>query len=146
MPTAARVSDNEILCVVRRRLRPTAWLSACFSGDDGRSWTALPNPADDLGVGNPASLIKLADGRMCLTYGVRAEPYRMCAKLSSDGGRSWSDEIVLRDDGGSGDLGYPRSVQRPNGKVVTVYYFWDKATGPERYIAATIWEPSGVTK
>jgi hypothetical protein len=26
-------------------------------------------------------------------------------------------------------------------KVVTVYYFWDQKTGPERYIAATIWNP-----
>ena len=24
---------------------------------------------------------------------------------------------------------------------MTVYYFWDRATGPERYIAATIWDP-----
>ncbi len=32
------------------------------------------------------------------------------------------------------------------GKVVTVYYFWDKKTGPERYIAATIWDPGKVTE
>ena len=38
------------------------------------------------------------------------------------------------------DLGYVRSVQRPDGKIVTVYYFWDRKTGPERYLAATIWE------
>ena len=85
-------------------------------------------------------MIRLADGRICLTYGVRAAPYRMCAKLSSDGGKTWSKEIVLRDDGGGRDIGYPRSVQQSDGKIVTVYYFWDKKTGPERYIAATIWD------
>jgi len=47
---------------------------------------------------------------------------------------------VLRDDALNGDLGYPRSVQRPDGKMLTVYYF----NGPkdeDRAIEATIWEP-----
>ena len=38
------------------------------------------------------------------------------------------------------DLGYPRTVQRPDGKIVTVYYFNDHKD-TERYIAATIWDP-----
>jgi hypothetical protein len=53
------------------------------------------------------------------------------------------EEMILRDDAGTWDLGYPRSVQRPDGKIVTVYYYTvyyynDKKDG-ERYIAATIW-------
>jgi hypothetical protein len=63
------------------------------------------------------------------------------ARLSDDGGRNWSDPVVLREDGAGRDIGYPRSVERPDGKVVTIYYFWDRTTGPERYIAATIWDP-----
>jgi hypothetical protein len=47
---------------------------------------------------------------------------------------------VLRGDGASRDLGYPRSVQRPDGKVVTIYYFHDPAH-IERTIDATIWDP-----
>jgi N-acyl-D-amino-acid deacylase len=43
---------------------------------------------------------------------------------------------------GGRDLGYPRSVQRSDGKVVTVYYFWEEKTGPERFIAASLWAPS----
>ncbi len=66
----------------------------------------------------------------------------MRARLSRDGGRTWDREIILRQDGGGRDLGYPRSVQRRDGKVVTVYYFWDKTTSPERDIIATIWDPS----
>jgi hypothetical protein len=65
----------------------------------------------------------------------------MFARLSSDGGTSWGDEIVLRNDGGGRDIGYPRSIQRPDGRVVTIYYFWDEKTGPERYIAASNWTP-----
>ena len=33
---------------------------------------------------------------------------------------------------------YTRSVQRPDGKLVTVYYWLDEPRA-ERYIAATIW-------
>ena len=51
-----------------------------------------------------------------------------------------SAERILRDDARDWDLGYPRSVQRKDGKIVTVYYYND-AGQPERYIAATIWEP-----
>jgi hypothetical protein len=47
---------------------------------------------------------------------------------------------VLRKDGAFWDVGYPRSVQRPDGKVVTVYYFADDRN-KERFIGATIWEP-----
>ena len=35
----------------------------------------------------------------------------------------------------------PRRVERPDGMIVPIYYFWDRKTGPERYIAATIWDP-----
>ena len=84
-------------------------------------------------------MIRLRDGRICLTYGFRDAPYGMRARVSEDEGASWSEEIVLRDDGGNHDLGYPRSIQRSDGKIVTVYYFNDRPE-TERYIAATIWK------
>ena len=61
-------------------------------------------------------------------------------------GATWSAEMVLRDDGGSEDLGYPHTVLRADGSLVTAYYFniggerIDQNGGP-RYIAATIWQP-----
>jgi hypothetical protein len=51
--------------------------------------------------------------------------------------------MVLRNDGGCWDLGYVRSVQRPDGKIVAVYYF-NEAPDRERYIAATIWDPGNL--
>ena len=65
-------------------------------------------PKPDTGEGNPPSLLKLADGRLCLTYGVRARPYRMQARFSGDQGKTWSEPFVLRDDGAAADVGYPR--------------------------------------
>jgi CubicO group peptidase (beta-lactamase class C family) len=141
MPATVHLDGPELLTAIRRREDRKSWIESYRSRDDSETWNLDTVPVPDTGEGNPASLIRLADGRLCLTYGVRAAPYRMCAKLSGDGGRTWGPEIVLRADGGGRDLGYPRSVQRRDGKVVTIYYFWDQKTGPERYIAATIWDP-----
>jgi BNR repeat-like domain len=147
MPSTVRLSSTNLLTTIRSfaegDLRRKSWIEAWSSADDGQSWTFANEPVPNTGEGNPPHLLRLVDGRLCLTYGIRAAPYRIAAKLSTDVGKSWSQEIVLRADGGGRDLGYVRSVQRPDGKVVTVYYFWDRATGPERYIAATIWSPGG---
>jgi hypothetical protein len=64
----------------------------------------------------------------------------MRARISEDEGRTWGEEIILRDDAGCWDLGYPRAVQRKDGKIVSMYYYNDHLHG-ERYIAATIWDP-----
>jgi hypothetical protein len=144
MPSTVRLSARDLVTTIRRggpeEKRP-AWIEAWASSNNGASWSLLGEAVPDTGEGNPPHLLKLADGRLCLTYGRRAKPYGMFARLSSDAGKTWSEPIVLRDDGGGRDLGYPRSVQRPDGKVVTIYYFWDERTGPERCIAATIWSP-----
>jgi hypothetical protein len=125
---------------IRRQDLPKRWIDAYVSHDDGRSWSFLSTPAPDTGTGNPPSLVRLPDGRLCLTYGYRAEPYGIHARLSGDQGKTWSDTIVLRGNGGSQDAGYPRSVVRRDGKVVTVYAFHDRSN-PARYLEATIWDP-----
>lgn len=145
MPSAVRLSPTEIYTVIRRRDFNQAWLSAYASHDNGLTWEKCADPVSDTGEGgNPPSLLHLKDGRLSLVYGVRRAPFRICAKLSSDGGKTWGNEIILRDDGGGRDLGYPASVQRPDGKEVSLYYFWDAVTGPERYLEATIWDPASV--
>jgi hypothetical protein len=91
--------------------------------------------------GNPPSLVRLRDGRLCVAYGYRREPFGMRAKLSLNEGRSWGEEIVLRADGRTWDIGYPRMVQRSDGKLVTIYYHTTTAN-PEQHIAASIWDPN----
>jgi hypothetical protein len=140
MPSTVRLNDHELLTAIRRRDEPKAWIETYRSVDNGEHWQLDTVPAPDLGEGNPPSMIRLKDGRVCLTYGYRARPYGIRARLSADGGRTWEPEISLRDDGGGRDLGYPRTVQRPDGKIVTIYYFHDQPK-TERYIAASIWDP-----
>jgi hypothetical protein len=141
MPSTVRLSDGGLLSAIRERHGDKSWIDAYFSSDYGVHWQNRSTPAPDTGEGNPAAMLKLADGRLCITYGVRAAPFGIRARLSKDDGRTWGKEIVLRDDGGGRDLGYPRSVQRPDGKVVTVYYFNDDPQ-QTRYIVATIWDPA----
>ncbi len=140
MPSTVKLSGTEYLTTIRRREDTLPWIDAWRSKDAGKTWELLDPPVKENGEGNPPSLIKLKDGRLCLTYGVRKEPYSIVAKISGDNGNTWSNEIILRDDGGGRDIGYVRSLQRSDGKVVTMYYFQDKMK-PERYIAATIWQP-----
>ena len=144
MPATVRLSPNELYLAARRRAGERRWIVAFRSTDNGASWTPEADPVEDAGEGNPPSLIHLADGRLCLTYAVRKAPFRICAKLSGDGGRTWSDEIVLREDGNDRDIGYVRSVQRPDGVVVSTYYINEKTHGPERYIGVTRWDPAKI--
>ncbi|MCA9215478.1 MAG: exo-alpha-sialidase [Planctomycetales bacterium] len=140
MPSTVRVSPTELVTAVRRRSGTKRWIETYRSTDNGSSWDLDTVPAPNVGEGNPPSLIRLADKRLCLTYGHRAAPFGIRARVSADNGKTWQPEIMLRSDGGGRDVGYPRSVQRPDGKVVTVYYLHD-ALLSERYVGATIWEP-----
>ncbi|MCC6486967.1 MAG: exo-alpha-sialidase [Candidatus Hydrogenedentes bacterium] len=144
MPSALRLSDNGILCMIRRRGtlddQKQWWIEPYLSYDNGAHWYLLKRPFIN-NAGNPPHMIRLKDGRIALTYGHRLPPYGIRARISADEGITWSQEIILRDDGASWDLGYPRMVQRPDGKCVTVYYFHGREQ-EERYIAATIWDPA----
>ena len=136
MPSSVRLPSNSILTAIRHR----NFIDAYRSDNGGNTWRFLNVPAPDTGGGNPPSLVRLKDGRLAITYGYRSAPFGIRARLSNDNGDSWSDEIILRADGGAWDLGYTRTIQREDGKMVTVYYF-NEAKDKERYIGATIWDP-----
>lgn len=146
MPASVRMTDSHLLVATRDRRTSDGhpgenWIDLYHSTDLGASWTYMNRPVAETGDGgNPATLTKLADGRLCLTYGYRNPPFGIRAKLSDDNGISWGEEIILRSDAGSHDIGYTRTALRPDGKLVTVYYYNDNVGGA-CYIAATIWKP-----
>lgn len=135
MPSSVQLDAKTIVTAVRYR----KWIDLFRSDDAGMTWRHVCRPAPDTG-GNPPSMIRLKDGRLSMTYGYRLKPFGIRARFSKDKGDTWSDEVVLRDDGGSWDLGYPRTVQRRDGKLVSVYYYNTEAN-KERFIGGTIWSP-----
>ena len=140
MPSSVRLSPGDLVTTIRRQDLPRSWIDAYRSRDDGLTWTLLSTPEADTGEGNPPSLVRLPDERLCLIYGSRRQPLGIYARLSADDGKTWGKALALRDDAGGRDIGYVRSIVRPDGKVVAVYYYHDR-TGPTRYLAATIWAP-----
>jgi hypothetical protein len=136
MPSSVRLSGKSILTTIRHRKFIAAWRS----DDNGASWNMVGQPVDDTGGGNPPALLKLPGGKLVLTYGFRNAPYSIRARTSTDEGKTWSKDIMLREDGGSWDLGYTRTVRRPDGNLVTAYYY-NTNQGSERFIGATIWKP-----
>jgi sialidase-1 len=91
----------------------------CESHDGGKTWTT-PHP---IGVwGLPSHLQRLRDGRLLMTYGYRRSPNGNQARVSADHGASWSNPITISADGASGDLGYPSTVELPDGALITVWY------------------------
>lgn len=147
MSSSVRLSKKVILTTIRKRTGAgESMIVAYKTHDNGQTWNQIDNPVDDTGNGgSPPALIKLKNGTLALGYIVRSnEGSRVCYKTSSDDGESWSKEYVLREDGANRDVGYPRMVQRPDGKLVILYYWNNALTKPEspyRYIAATIFDP-----
>jgi hypothetical protein len=142
MPSSVRLSPTEIVTAVRRQEKGEAWIELWRSTDNAATWSLSSEvtAVRTRNAGNPPSLVKLRDGRVAVTYGHREAPFGIRARVSSDGGRTWAPEIVLRADGGGRDLGYTRTVQRKDGALVTVYYY-NLNESAERTIEATIWRP-----
>ncbi|MEZ4713563.1 MAG: sialidase family protein [Caldilineaceae bacterium] len=136
--------SGRILAAMRCQIDArNAWPELFASDDGGCTWRFVTRISD---WGGPTHLLQLADGRLLATYGYRVAPYGIRARVSADEGQSWGPEIILRDDAGSWDLGYPRAVQMSNGQVMVVYYFnrVDDAVqqnGGVRHIAGTVFEP-----
>ena len=137
---SADKGGSRLYSIIRRREGQASSLEGYRSDDGGTTWRVTGVVAADTGRGNPASLVRLADGRLCCTYGFRAEPFGIRVVVSADDGATWSAPRAIHEGAADWDLGYPRSVVRSDGSVVSIYYFND-AAGPERYIAATIWKP-----
>lgn len=89
------------------------------SEDGGRTWT----PMRHIGaMGAPPHLLRHSSGALVCVYGYRRVPYGQRAIVSRDDGQTWSDPLVLREDGPTSDLGYPASVELPDRSIFTVYY------------------------
>jgi sialidase-1 len=89
--------------------------------------------------GHPHHVIALPDKRVLLVYGYRHRPFGIRVRvLDAECTRFDSEEIVLRDDGGNGDLGYPWATMIGTDRALVVYYF--NKSDRTRHIAGTLLE------
>ena len=89
---------------------------------------------------HPGHLMRLKDGTILLSYGNRLPHPGVEVMFSSDEGKSWSEPYRLLDVD-SGDSGYPSSVQRKDGQVVTAYYAKGIPGHPGYHMGVVIWDP-----
>ncbi len=110
------------------------------SDDDGATWQG-PQRVTARNEIN-AHLLQLRDGRLLLSYGNRIkDQFGVLAKLSSDEGQTWSDPIRLVNSLES-DCGYPSSIERDDGQIVTAYYAKRVLNHDRYHMGVAIWAPS----
>jgi hypothetical protein len=141
-PRGLLLPNGRMLCTLRcqRDPRGIMWTEVFASDDGGRTWGFLSRVND---FGAPGSLVRLPDGRLVMVYGYRLMPSGIRAAVSEDEGRTWGGELIVRDDGGSWDLGYPNAWVTDDGKVGVLYYFNSRndriqVNGGVRHIARSI--------
>ena len=90
----------------------------------GRTWSR-PEPAF---LGYPTHLLRLADSNLLTVYGYRDNISSVRARVSTDNGKTWSNEIYFADGSPTADLGYPSTVQFADGTLFTLWYQADPKT------------------
>jgi hypothetical protein len=144
-PKLIGLSDGRTLCGLRfqREADGVIWTEIFESLDGARTWSFLSRVGD---WGAPGDIVEMQDGRIACVYGYRLPPYGIRARTSEDGGRTWGPEQLLRDDGGSWDLGYPRVIEHEPGRLLAVYYMNlasdpNQVNGGIRHIAWSDFKP-----
>lgn len=120
-PHAVELDDGTILGVIRAQGKDVDFGFTMYqtsSTDGGKTWSQMI----PLHIcGSPPHLLKHSSGAVILVFGRRSEPFGERAIVTYDGGKTWSDEIVICETTPS-DLGYPASVELADGSILTVYY------------------------
>lgn len=106
---------NDHLCIARSKDR----------GKTFQKW-------EEIGFqGHPFYALRLPDGRALLVYGYRHPPFGIRARVLDPecNDIAGAPEVILRDDGGGSDLGYPWATMIGKDRALVVYYF-NQADGP----------------
>ena len=146
-PHLVEAADGTLVAMFRYHYSPGRGkprdLTQCFlrqaeSHDGGRTWTtARTIPL----LGYPPHLVRLRDGRLLCVWGRRTPPFGEYACLSDDNGQTWNpDRQIHLAAAPDGDLGYPASVELPDGRILTVCYQVHKS-GERTSLVGTFWRP-----
>lgn len=127
---------GDLVAFMRTANMPGRYSCIARSKDGGKSfaWQSLNF------YGYPLHALKLPDNRVLLTYGYRNKPYGIRARILNAECTDFATapEFTIREDGGSGDLGYSWSTMLDNKRALVVYYF--NTNDGNRFIAGSLLE------
>lgn len=123
-PHAIMLPDGKILVAIRAQRfddHPlfTVYLS---SSDDGGKTFSVPKRIIPETAGSPPHLMLHSSGALIMTYACRNGNFGIRARISRDGGESFGDEIMLTENAPLSDLGYPATVEKLDGTLLTIWY------------------------
>ncbi|MBO5397247.1 MAG: exo-alpha-sialidase [Clostridia bacterium] len=122
-PHAIELPDGRIICHLRVENKDETLftLYQSESSDGGVTWT---KPRQIIGdkSGAPGHIFMHSSGTLITTVSHRDRPYGIWAFLSRDNGKTWSDEYVIFEGKDTDDLGYPSTIELPDGSMITAFY------------------------
>ncbi|MAE64985.1 MAG: hypothetical protein CMJ18_12010 [Phycisphaeraceae bacterium] len=123
-------------------IRSGDWVHCSISEDRGATWsTPAPTP---MTCNAPLHAICLRSGAIFCAHAYRLEPGGMRGALSDDGGRTWTEEMIIRDDAPANDfIGGPGLIQLDDDRIFMFYSLvrnepGDPAGRPHCYVAGSI--------
>lgn len=135
------ISFNEVSLVITPANKLLAFIRSF--GDEDRLYVAESTGAPHIEFnlkrtnckGSPYHGLLLEDGSIFLTYGYRKGPVQIRALQLQPPAYNVEEgnNLIIRNNGGSWDVGYPWSVRMTDGSLLVVYYWNDE--DQERYIA-----------
>ncbi len=118
-------------------------LDLYVSEDDGKSWRHEGELSGR--EQHPGHIMRLADGRLLLSYGNRNDnPKGVDVRVSGDEGATWSEPWRVMN--WTGDGGYPSTVQLPDGNLLTAYYAQQIEGYANYHMGVVIWTPDSLTE
>jgi hypothetical protein len=142
-PRGLMLPNGRMLCTLRvdRDWAGDMWTELFKSDDGGQTWQFLSRITD---FGAPGAPLLMSDGRLVLVYTYRLPPFGMRAVVSEDEGLTWGPEIIVRGDGGSWDIGYPRAWEVEPGRIGVIYHYNDRDDPTQLRPVGTLWGAGGV--
>ncbi len=137
-PHTLLTQSGRLIVHIRVQNRETFTIYQSVSEDMGKTFSEPRQILAQKG-GSPAHMIQTADGTIYSVYGYREAPYGIRVMRSRDDGETWETDRVLWDGGPGSDLGYPCSVIRRDGSILTVFYAHLTANEPA-VIASIVWK------
>jgi len=118
-PAVFQLGQGSLLVGLRSKRERRLELAS--SADGGHAWST-PVPVTGTNE-HPAHLLRLSDGRILLSYGIRHRGlHGVGARVSDSNGERWGFPMILVNLDDAWDAGYPSSVELADGAIVTAYY------------------------